>query len=64
MTVEHSKRDQVLLRKQKLARLRTEGFNYPNNKQPQHLCAELMSQYQHEDKQELEQKECVERIKL
>jgi lysyl-tRNA synthetase, class II len=45
------------IRKQKLAGLREEGFNYPNQFQRQHLTQEIVEQYENETKESLAEKE-------
>lgn len=44
------------IRKQKLAELRTGGFNFPNTFRREHLADALLKQYSETEKQTLEQK--------
>ena len=55
---EGQKRDQVKQRKEKLKKLREQGFNYPNDKQPAHKASDIIenADYQACDKEELAEK--------
>ncbi|KTD21699.1 lysine--tRNA ligase [Legionella londiniensis] len=54
MTEEYLDESEVYqIRKQKLAELREQGFNYPNRFERQHLAHELIKQYAKESKEEL-----------
>ena len=55
---EGQKRDQVKQRKEKLKKLREQGFNYPNDKQPKHKASDIIenADYQACDKEELAEK--------
>lgn len=54
MTEEYLDESEVYqIRKQKLAELREQGFNYPNRFERQHLAQELIKQYAKESKEEL-----------
>ena len=54
MTEEYSDESEVyLVRKQKLANLRTEGFNFPNQFRRKYLASNLVNQYDANDKESL-----------
>ena len=56
------KRDQVKQRREKLAKLREQGFNYPNDARPQHLAAAITDKPSYQEasqEQLLEQKIAV-----
>lgn len=42
------------VRKQKLANLREEGFNFPNNFRPEHVAIDLLNRYANMEKSEIE----------
>jgi lysyl-tRNA synthetase, class II len=54
MTEEHIDESEVyLIRKQKLANLRREGFNFPNQFRRKYLASNLVNQYDSQDKESL-----------
>jgi lysyl-tRNA synthetase class 2 len=58
MTEEHLDESEVYhIRKQKLAELRTSGFNFPNQFRREHLAAELMGEYAEFEKEALAQQQ-------
>ena len=58
MTEEHLDESEVYqIRKQKLAELRAQGFDFPNQFRPQHLAVELMDEHGEATKEALAEKE-------
>ncbi len=58
MTEEHLDESEVYhIRKQKLAELRTDGFNFPNQFRREHLADKLMQQYAEVEKEALAQQQ-------
>jgi lysyl-tRNA synthetase class 2 len=56
--VDHLDESEVyLIRKQKLADLRTQGFNFPNKFRREHLAADLLKEYAELEKETLAQKQ-------
>lgn len=53
MSEEHTKRDQVEQRKEKLEQLKSEGFAYPNDKHPDNFIEDINKAYTQEDADKL-----------
>ena len=52
-------RDEEILRRQRLAELRTKGFNYSNEFKPDHFAADLHTQFDDFSKEELDENDTV-----